>query len=160
MIRTAGLALVAALLAAPALAQPQAPTAKPERPLISVGYGSDFGIFVETPLANPGPQVEAWSWLIRKEPKQIPGGVLYDITASRELIQCANWTRKQLYTDGFLGDRFLGRDPVSTEPEPITDGVTTAVANILCTKTDVSKFTPLADIAAARQAVAAHFTKP
>ncbi|RYD86254.1 MAG: hypothetical protein EOP61_37990 [Sphingomonadales bacterium] len=157
MIRTACFAFVAALLAASALAQPPAPTAKPERPLVSVGFGSDFGIFVETPLANPGPQVEAWSWLIRKAPKQIPGGALYDITASRELIQCANWTRKQLYTDGFLGDRHLGRDTTGTEPEPITDGVTKAIANILCGKTDVSKDAPIAEIPAARKLVAAHF---
>lgn len=159
MIRAVCLAFAAALLAAPALAQPSAPTAKPERPLVSVGYGGDFGIFVETPLANPGPSVEAWVWLIRKEPKQIPGA-LYDITVSREVMDCAGWTRKQLYSDGFLGDRHLGRDPSSTTPEPITGGINQAVANILCGKTDVSKSAPVADIAAARKLVAAHFTKP
>jgi len=100
MIRTTTLAALA-LFAAPALAQ-QAPPAKPERGLVSVGYGSNFGIFVETPLANPGPKVEAWIWNILKEPQQIPGAT-YDMTASREVIDCTAWTRSQLYTDGFLG---------------------------------------------------------
>jgi hypothetical protein len=138
-----------ALLAAPALAQ-EAPPAKAERTLISVGYGSDFGIFVETPLANPGPKVEAWVWNILKEPKQIPGAT-YDMTVSRDVIDCTAWTRTQLYTDGFLGDTHLGRSPGDVKNEALGADANEAVAKILCGKVDVSKDTPIADIAAARR---------
>ena len=78
--------LALTLFAASALAQ-EAPPAKPQRTLISVGYGSDFGIFVERPPANAGPQVEAWSWNILKDAKKIPGAT-YDMTVSREVINC------------------------------------------------------------------------
>jgi hypothetical protein len=154
MIRTASIAALA-LLATPAFAQEQ-PTATPSRGLTSVGYGADFGIFVETPLANPGPQVEFWSWMIRNEPKML-GSSEYDIVASRELVDCIAWTRKQLYSDGFLGDRHLGRDPKSVGPEPITPGVMEATAKVVCGKADTSKDAPIADIAAARALVAAKF---
>lgn len=157
MIRIASLAVLA-LLATPALAQ-QAPTAKAERPLISVGYGSDFGIFVETPLAGSSPVIEAWNWMIKKEPTQMPGAT-YDMIASRELIDCAAWTRKQLYSDGFLGERYLGRDPAQVGPDPITPGAGEAFAKILCGKVDISKDAPIADIAAARQLTQDHFFKP
>ena len=80
-------------IAAPALAQ-EAPTATPSRGLTSVGYGSDFGIFVETPLPNPGQQVEFWSWMIRRDPKMV-GASEYDMVASRELVDCIAWTRKR-----------------------------------------------------------------
>ena len=149
--------LAFALLASPALAQ-EAPPAKPERTLISVGYGADFGIFVETPLANPGPQVEAWSWNILKDPKAIPGAI-YDMTVSRELINCAAWTRTQLYTDGFLGETHLGRSPASVQDEPLA-GVNEAIAKILCGRVSVSKDTPIADVAAARQLTHNYFFKP
>lgn len=158
MIRTMCL-LTLTLFAASALAQ-EAPTAKAERPLISVGYGSDFGIFIETPLANPGPKVEAWSWMIRKEPKQLSGSVTYDMTVSRELIDCAAWTRSQLYTDGFLGEAHLGRSPGEVKNEAITGGVDEAIAKILCGKVDVSKTPRIADIAAARQINHDYFFKP
>lgn len=158
MIRIASLAAFA-LLAAPALAQ-EAPPAKAERPLISVGYGSEFGIFVETPLANPGSTVEVWSWMIQKEPKQIPGGALYDITVSRELIDCVGWKRSQLYADGFLGETYLGRSTGGVTDRPIGQAVDAAVANIVCGKVDVSKTPRIADIAAARQLNHDYFFKP
>lgn len=154
MIRTVAFAALA-LLAAPALAQ-EAPPAKPERTLISVGYGSYFGIFVETPLANPGPKVEAWIWNLLKEPKTIPGAT-YDMTVSREVIDCMAWARTQLYTDGFLGERHLGRSPGEVKDEALVAGANEAVAKILCGKVDVSKDAPIADIAAARALTAAHF---
>jgi len=152
MIRIISLAAVV-LAAAPAIAQQQ--PAKPERGLVSVGYGSDFGIFIETPLANPGPKVEAWSWLIRKAPKQIPGAI-YDMTVSRELIDCAGWTRTQLYANGFLGEAYLGRSPGEGGTTPL-EGANEAAAKIVCGRIDVSKDAPIADIAAARALTAAHF---
>lgn len=154
MIRIAGL-IALAILAMPAFAQQTLP-AKPARGLVSVGYGSDFGIFIETPLANPGPKVEASSWNIVKAPKQIPGAT-YDMTVSRELIDCTAWTRSQLYTDGFLGDTYIGRSPGEVMDEPITPGANEAQAKILCGRVDVSKDVPIADIRAARALVAAKF---
>jgi len=153
MIRIASLA--ALLLAAePAVAQ-EAPPARPKRTLISVGYGPDFGLFVETPLANPGPTVEAWVWNILSAPKQIPGAT-FDMTVSRERIDCAGWTRTQLYTDGFLGEAHLGRTPGGVRGEPLS-GANEAVAGIVCGRVDVSKDAPIADVAAARALTAAHF---
>ncbi len=154
MIRIICLAAFA-FAAAPALAQ-QAPPAKPERTLVSVGYGPDFGIFIETPLANPGPKLEAWSWMIRGAPLQIQGAI-YDMTASRELIDCAGWTRTQLYADGFLGDAYLERPPGEGGTTPLHGGVNEATAKIVCGRIDVSKDAPIADIAAARALTAAHF---
>ncbi len=149
--------LALTLFAASALAQ-EAPPAKPQRTLISVGYGSDFGIFVERPPANAGPQVEAWSWNILKDAKKIPGAT-YDMTVSREVINCTAWTRTQLYTDGFLGETHLGRSPGSVKDEPLA-GVNEAVAKILCGRVDVSKDAPIADVAAARQLTHDYFFKP
>jgi hypothetical protein len=153
MIRIASLAALA-LATAPAVAQ-EAPPAKPERTLISVGYGADFGLFVETPLASPGPKVEAWVWNILSAPKQIPGAT-FDMTVSRELFDCAAWTRTQLYTDGFLGEAHLGRSPGEGDTTPLA-GPNEAAAKIICGRVDVSKDAPIADVPAARALTAAHF---
>lgn len=144
------------LAVGPALAQEE-PTAKPVRTLISVGYGDDFGIFVEAPLPRAGPHVEGWAWMIRKEAKML-NGAPYDMTVSRERFDCNARTRSQLYTDGFHGDTFLGRDKTGTPPSPIQPGVEEAIAGIMCGAVDVSKDAPIPDIAAARAHVAARLS--
>ena len=156
MIRITSLVILC-LLVSPALAQQPRP-AKPERGLISVGYGSDFGIFVEAPAANPGPKVEAWVWMILKAPKQL-SGTSYDMTVSRDVIDCAGWTRTQLYADGFLGETYLGRSPGEGGATAIASPVDNAFAKIICGKTDVSKDATIRDIAAARALTAAHFRR-
>jgi hypothetical protein len=159
VIRATFIGLAAAIaLAAPADAQ-QAPPAKPSRTLISVGYGSNFGMFVETPLASSGGKVEAWIWNILNAPRTIPGAT-FDMTVSREVIDCAEWTRTQLYTDGFLGETYLSRSPGEGRTEAITGGATAAYAKILCGKVDLSKDAPIADVAAARALTAKHFAAP
>lgn len=149
--------LTLSLIASQALAQ-AAPPAKPVRPLVSVGYGSDFGLFVEAPGPHPGSKVEAWVWMIRKEPRAL-NGRSYDITASRDLIDCVAWTRTQLYADGFLGETYLGRSPGEGGTAAIGAGANDAVAKVLCGRVNVSKDAPIANIAAALALTVAHFRR-